>query len=84
MDKTARIWDVVRVESEVTQLSHEAVTAKFSPDGFFLAILCLDSSVHVLDSRTNETLFLLETKLDIDMARGRTQALKTETIQKNK
>lgn len=84
MDKTVRVWDVARVECETTQLSHEAATVKFSPDGIYLAILCLDSTVHVLDSRTNETLFLLETKLDIDSGRERTQMLKKDTIQKNK
>ncbi|KAI6190657.1 Utp12 domain-containing protein [Aphelenchoides bicaudatus] len=84
MDKTLRVWDVIRVESEATQLSHEGVAVKFSPDGFFLVVLCLDSSVHVFDTRTNETLFLLETKLDIDSGRERNQALKKETIEKNK
>lgn len=79
-----RIWDVVRVESEVTQLSHEAVNVKFSPDGFFLAVICLNSTIHMFDSRTNETLFLLETKLDIDIGRERNQMLKKETVQKNK
>jgi WD40 repeat protein len=84
MDKTARIWDVVRVESETIQLSHEAVTVKFSPDGFFLAVLTLDSSVYVYDSRTSQVLFLLETKLDIDVGRERNQQLKKTTVQKNK
>lgn len=79
-----RIWDVVRVECETTQLSHEAVDVKFSPDGFFLAVLCLDSTIHVFDARTNETIFLLETKLDIDSGRERNQMLKKETMEKSR
>ena len=83
-DKTTRIWDVVRVESESIQLAHEGVALKYSPDGFFLAVLSLDSAVHVFDASTNAETFLIEAKLDLDTPRERNQQLKKQTVQKNK
>ncbi|KAI6217997.1 Periodic tryptophan protein 2-like protein [Aphelenchoides fujianensis] len=84
MDKTMRIWNVARAESERVQLSHEGVCVKHSPDGFFLAALTLDSTVHVFEAATHAEVFLLETRLDMDIVRERRQALKKETVQKNK
>ncbi|KAI6218490.1 Periodic tryptophan protein 2-like protein [Aphelenchoides fujianensis] len=84
MDKTMRIWNVARAESERVQLSHEGVCVKHSPDGFFLAALTLDSTVHVFEAATYAEVFLLETRLDMDVVRERGQQLKKETVQKNK
>ncbi|KAI6219131.1 Periodic tryptophan protein 2-like protein [Aphelenchoides fujianensis] len=84
MDKTMRIWNVARAESERVQLSHEGVCVKHSPDGFFLAALTLDSTVHVFEAATHAEVFLLETRLDMDVVRERGQQLKKETVQKNK
>ncbi|KAI6189322.1 Periodic tryptophan protein 2-like protein [Aphelenchoides fujianensis] len=84
MDRTMRIWNVARAESERLQLSHEGVCVKHSPDGFFLAALTLDSTVHVFEAATHAEVFLLETRLDMDIVRERGQQLKKETVQKNK
>ncbi|KAI6185176.1 Utp12 domain-containing protein [Aphelenchoides fujianensis] len=65
-------------------LSHEGVCVKHSPDGFFLAALTLDSTVHVFEAATHAEVFLLETRLDMDVVRERGQQLKKETVQKNK
>ncbi|KAI6224160.1 hypothetical protein M3Y95_00853700 [Aphelenchoides besseyi] len=84
MDKTLRVWDVSRCESQSIQLSHEGVDVKHSPDGFYLAALTLDSTVHVFEASTHAEVFILETKLDLDTVRERGQQLKKETVQKNK
>uniref|UniRef100_A0A1I7S8D7 WD_REPEATS_REGION domain-containing protein n=2 Tax=Bursaphelenchus xylophilus TaxID=6326 RepID=A0A1I7S8D7_BURXY len=67
MDKTVRVWDVTRMENEAIQFSKECVDVKFSPDGFFLAVLLLDSSVHVLSAESNSEIAIIETKLDMDI-----------------
>ncbi|KAI6171825.1 hypothetical protein M3Y98_00905200 [Aphelenchoides besseyi] len=76
MDKTLRVWNVARAESQSIQLSHEGVDVKHSPDGFYLAALTFDSTVHVFEASTHAEVFILETKLDLDTVRERGQQLK--------
>ncbi|CAD5226251.1 unnamed protein product [Bursaphelenchus okinawaensis] len=83
MDKTVRIWDVTRMENEAIQFGKECVDVKYSPDGFYLAVLLFDSAVHVLSAETNAEIYIIDSKLDMDIGWQKGN-LSKNSVEKNK
>lgn len=84
-DKTLRVWNVVEASTpETIELLDEALDVVYSPTGEILAVLCLDSSVSLFETKTMAQLGTIDTALDVDAARRITDLIKKKTSEKSR
>uniref|UniRef100_A0A8R1IQY6 Helicase ATP-binding domain-containing protein n=1 Tax=Caenorhabditis japonica TaxID=281687 RepID=A0A8R1IQY6_CAEJA len=83
-DRTVKVWTIVDSQAESVELSHEALDVKFSPSGELFAVLSSDGVITFFEPKDMLNLGTIDTKLDVDPARGSRDVITRQSSAKSK
>ncbi|CAI2348929.1 unnamed protein product [Caenorhabditis sp. 36 PRJEB53466] len=83
-DRTIKVWTIIDSKAETVEVSHEVLDVKFSPSGEVIGVLTSDGVITFFESKEMLNLGSIDTRLDVDPARGERDTITRQNAAKSK